>query len=83
MGSRQGKVGVITSVNSLSYIYTVELLYLELGYLELPAISNLNPCPLDLPLLIQSFILGYLELPGISNYFLFPLAQINPVYLEL
>ena len=56
---------------------TVEPRYLELGYLELPTISNLNPFPLDLPLLFQSFILGYLELgylelPAISNYFLFP-----------
>ena len=25
----------------------------------------------------------YLELPAISNYLLFPLAQINPGYLEL
>ena len=41
--------------------------YLELGYLELPAISNLNPFPLDLPLRFQPFILVYLELPAISN----------------
>ena len=47
--------------------YTVEPRYLELGYLELPAISNLNPFPLDFPLLFQSFILSYLELGYLAN----------------
>ena len=55
----------------------------ELLQSRTPAISNLNPFLLDLPLLFQSFVLGYLELPAISNYFLFPLAQINSGYLEL
>ena len=62
--------------------------YFELGYLELPAISNRLGFPLDLPLFIQSFTMGYLELgylehPAISNCFSLPLAQINPGNLEL
>ena len=60
----------------------------ELGYLELPAISNRIGFPLDLPLFFQSFTMGYLELgylehPAISNCFSLRLAQINPGYLEL
>ena len=52
-------------------IHTVESHYLELGYLEHPAISNSN---LPLALVFQSFTIGYLELPAISNCFLFPLS---------
>ena len=68
--------------------YTVEPSYVELGYLELPAISNRIGFSLDLPLFFQSFTMGYLELgylenPAISNCFSLPLAQINPGYLEL
>ena len=67
---------------------TVEPRYVELGYLELPAISNRIGFSLDLPVFFQSFTMGYLELgclehPAISNCFLLPLAQINPGYLEL
>ena len=56
--------------------------YLELGYLELPAIPNRIGFPLDLPLFFQSFTmgyleLGYLELPAISNCFSLPSTQIN------
>ena len=42
--------------------HTVEPRYLELAYLELPAISNLNQFPMDLPILFIVFLLGYLEL---------------------
>ena len=41
---------------------TVEPRYVELGYLELPAISNRIGFPLDLPLFYQSFTMDYLEL---------------------
>ena len=69
-------------------INTVEPRYVELGYLELHAISNRIGFPLDLPLFFQSFTMGYLELgyplehPAISNCCSLPLAQINPGYLE-
>ena len=49
--------------------YTVEPRYLELAYLELPAISNLNQFPMDLPILFIVFLLAYLELPATSNKF--------------
>ena len=67
---------------------TVEPRYVELGYLELPAISNRIGFPLDLPLFFQSFTLGYLELgylehPAISNCFSLSWAQIDPGYQEL
>ena len=66
----------------------IEPRYVELGYLELPAISNRLGFPLDLPFFFQSFSMGYLELgylehPAISNCFSHALAQINPGYLEL
>ena len=70
------------------YIY-IYINTVEPRYLELPAISNLNPFSLDLPLIFHLFVLGYLrelgylKLPAISNYFLFPLAQINPGYLKI
>ena len=48
--------------NGIPIRYTVEPRYLELAYLELPAISNINPFPLDLPIKRQAFLLGYLEL---------------------
>lgn len=53
-------------------MYTVGPHYLELGYFELPAISNSNSFPLVLSLCFQSFTIGYLELrylelPAISN----------------
>ena len=56
---------------------TVEPRYVELGYLELPAISNRIGFPLDLPLFFESFTMGYLELsylehPAISNCFSLP-----------
>ena len=63
--------------------HTVEPRYVELGYLELPAISNRILFPLDLPLLFHSFTMGYLEHLAISNCFSLPLAQINPCYQEL
>ena len=55
---------------------TVEPRYVELGNLELPAISNRLGFPLDLLLFSQSFTMGYLELgyleqPAISNYITF------------
>ena len=54
--------------------HTVEPRYLKLAYLELPAISNLNQFPMDLPILFIVFLLGYLELtylelPAILNKF--------------
>ena len=54
--------------------YTIEPRYLELAYLELPAISNLNQFPMDLPILFIVFLLAYLELaylelPAIWNKF--------------
>ena len=48
--------------------YTVESRYLELGYLEHPAISNSNPFPLHTALSFSHL------LSAISNYFLFPLS---------
>ena len=66
----------------------VEPRHVELGYFELPAISNRIGFPLVLPLFYQSFATGYLELgylkhPAISNCFSLPLAQFNPGYFEL
>ena len=68
--------------------YTVEPRYVELGYPELPALSNRIGFPLDLPLFFQSFTMGYLELgylehPAISNCFSLSLVQIDPGYFEL
>ena len=53
---------------------TVEPHYLELVYLQLPAISNFNQFPMDLAILFIVFLLVYLELaylklPTISNKF--------------
>ena len=50
---------------------TVEPRYVELVYLELPAISNRIGFPSDLPL--GYLELGHLEHPPISNYFSIPL----------
>ena len=48
--------------SSAERVNTVEPRYVELGYLELPAISNRIGFPLDLPLFFQSFTMGYLKL---------------------
>ena len=66
---------------------TVEPRYVELGYLELPALE-LNWISLGFALV---FSVIYYELsrtrisrnPAISNCFSLPLAQINPSYLQL
>ena len=89
----------IMTLSDFVLLTTVEPRYLELGYFELPAISNSNSFPLVLPLCFQSFTywfvvivrsftigyleLGYLELPAISNCLWFPLAQIDPGYLDI
>ena len=68
------------STTTCSHFYRVEP-----RYLELPAISNLNPFPLELPLLFQSFILAVISNSVISNsplsrtIFCFPWPKSIPV----